>query len=136
MYRSIRNPSHFCGIYGFKPSANRVPTYGIVNSLDGQDAIASVAGPMSTSLSGIKAFMQAILSARPWHIDPNVINKPWDADGYALKQYGGGRKLCFGVVWDDGIIKPQPPIIRALQTAKTALEKAGHSGGCSNPLCS
>lgn len=80
--------------------------------------------------------MQAILSARPWHIDPNVINKPWDADGYALKQYGGGRKLCFGVVWDDGIIKPQPPIIRALQTAKTALEKAGHSGGCSNPLCS
>ena len=72
--------------------------------------------------------MQVILSARPWRIDPNVINKPWDADGYALKHYDGGRKLCFGIVWDDGVIKPHPPVLRALQTAKSALESAGHSG--------
>ncbi|CAL1695906.1 unnamed protein product [Somion occarium] len=123
---SIRNPSHFCGVYGFKPSSRRVPTYGIVNSLDGQDAIATIAGPMSTSLSGIKTFMQSVLAAKPWRVDPDVIFKPWDDAGYALKEHGEGYKLCFGLIWDDGIVKPHPPVMRALECAKRALENAGH----------
>lgn len=126
--RSIRIPSHYNGVYGFKPTTQRVPTYGIVNSLDGQDAIATVAGPLSSSVSGLKAFMHAVLNSSPWVVDPNTIRKPWDAEAYALKDHGSGGKLCFGVIWDDGHLKPHPPILRALQIAKRALEKAGHTG--------
>ncbi|THH34184.1 hypothetical protein EUX98_g66 [Antrodiella citrinella] len=124
---SIRIPSHYNGIYGFKPSSQRVPTYGMVNALEGQDVVPTVAGPLSASISGLKAFMHTILSSRPWTVDPNVIRKPWDSDAYALKEHGDGQGLCFGVIWDDGHLKPHPPINRALQMAKLALEKAGHT---------
>lgn len=126
--RSIRNPAHFCGIYGFKPSSHRVPLYGAVNSLDGQETIHSIAGPLSSSLSGIKLFVKTILEGKPWRLDPNTMYKPWDDDAYALKYHDYGKKLCFGVMWDDGNYKPHPPIIRALQLTKAALEKAGHQG--------
>ncbi|KAH8102635.1 general amidase [Cristinia sonorae] len=124
---SIRIPSHYNGVYGFKPSTQRVPTFGMVNSLDGQDSIGTTAGPLSVSIEGLKHFMQAVLSSRPWMVDPNVIRKPWDQDAYELKEHGNGQKLCFGILWDDGHLKPHPPINRALQMAKQALEKAGHN---------
>ena len=126
--RSIRIPSHYNGVYGFKPSTQRVPTYGIVNSLDGQDSISTVAGPLSSSASGLKVFVQTILNSRPWTVDPNVIRKPWDEDAYALQEHGGGSQLVFGMIWDDGHLKPHPPIVRALTMAKQALEQAGHKG--------
>ncbi|OCH96192.1 general amidase [Obba rivulosa] len=124
---SIRIPSHFCGVFGFKPSCYRLPSYGIVNSLDGQETIPTSIGPMSASLSGIKVFMQAILSRQPWRKDPNTIRAPWDQDAYALKEHGNGQKLCFGILWNDGIMIPQPPIRRALEEVKRALEQAGHT---------
>lgn len=127
-HSSIRIPSHYNGIYGFKPTTQRVPTYGMVNSLDGQDAISTSAGPLSVSVSGLKICMQAVLSSLPWTVDPNVIRKPWDEDAYALKGHGDGTMLCFGVIWDDGHLKPHPPISRALATVKKALEKASHKG--------
>ncbi|KAI0793475.1 general amidase [Abortiporus biennis] len=123
---SIRNPSHFNGIFGMKPTSHRIPTYGLANSLDGQESIATIAGPMSTSLSGIKVFMKSILDTKPWLKDPNTIGKPWDENAYQLSDHGEDKQLCFGVIWDDGIFKPHPPVIRALQTIKQALEKAGH----------
>lgn len=125
---SIRIPSHYNGFYGFKPSTQRVPTYYMVNSLDGQDTIAPVAGPLSTSVGGLKIFMQAVLSSRPWTVDPNVVRMPWNDDAYALKDHGSGGQLCFGVLWNDGHLKPHPPIARALAMTKWALEQAGHKG--------
>lgn len=146
---SIRVPSHFCGLYGLKSTSNRVPSYGIVNSLDGQEAISTICGPMSPSLSGIKLFMKTILTPSPsqgalpaWRLDPNTIKKPWDENAYLLKEYFDGgrvdgsssaatggetRKLCFGVMWDDEIFKPHPPVRRALEMVKKSLEDAGHS---------
>lgn len=125
---SIRAPSHFCGIYGFKPSAHRIPIYGTVGTLDGLDAISTSLGPMSSSLSGLTLFMRAVLEQQPWRHDPTVNYMPWSDDGYALKEYDGGRKLCFGIMWDEGSVKLHPPVVRALEETKKAVENAGHKG--------
>ncbi|KAI0669931.1 general amidase [Trametes maxima] len=123
---SIRIPSHFCGIYGFKPSSHRIPSYGVVNSLDGQESVPTALGPLTTSLSGVTAFFRSILDQEPWRYCPSTVPKPWSEDDYSLKSRGGGVKLCFGIMWDEGSIKPHPPILRALAITQKALEAAGH----------
>ena len=116
------------GIYGLRPSFNRMPYYGAVNSMQGQDSLPSVMGPLSISLTGIKAFVRAILSRKPWMKDPLAVRKPWDEKEYELAEHGYGKKLCFGILWNDGAVVPHPPIIRGLEMTKQALIAAGHEG--------
>jgi amidase len=49
---SLRIPSAFCGLSTLRPSYERLPYYGAVNALEGQESISSVLGPMANSLSG------------------------------------------------------------------------------------
>lgn len=116
------------GIYGFRPSYHRVPYGGSANSLEGQDSYPSVLGPLSTDLCGIKLFMQVVIGQKPWLKDPLCLRKHWDEDEYRLIEHGGGKKLTFGILWDDGLIVPQPPVIRALEMTKEAVIAAGHDG--------
>ena len=105
-----------------------MPSYGIVNSLDGQESVPSSLGPLSTSLSGVTAFIRTILQAEPWKYCPNTFPKAWSQDDYELKTRGGGKKLCFGIMWDNEVVKPHPPLIRGMEITKKALEAAGHKG--------
>ncbi|KAJ8495856.1 hypothetical protein ONZ51_g1447 [Trametes cubensis] len=124
---SVRYPSAFNGLYGLRPSYGRLPYSGCVNSLEGQDSSPSSLGPISGSLSGIKTFMRAVIAQEPWLLDPLCIRKKWDEDAYKLAEHGGGEKLCFAIVWDDGDVVPNPPVLRALEMTKVALEAAGHT---------
>ncbi|CCL99086.1 uncharacterized protein FIBRA_01100 [Fibroporia radiculosa] len=123
---SIRIPAIFNGLYGLRPSYGRVPYEGSANSMCGQDSIPSALGPLSNSLSGIKAFMQAVISREPWLRDPLAVRKKWDDEEYALAGHGNGQALCFAILWDDRIVIPHPPIIRALEMTRDALIAAGH----------
>lgn len=96
--------------------------------MEGQDSVLSVLGPMSDSIQGVKAFMQAVIGARPWMLDPLVIPKPWSDDEYKLVNHNSGQDLCFAIMWDDGLVVPQPPIRRGLKIVKQALLDAGHKG--------
>ncbi|KZT29148.1 general amidase [Neolentinus lepideus HHB14362 ss-1] len=122
---SIRIPSAFCGLYSLRPSYHRIPYEGAVNSMLGQDSVPSVFGPLANSLSGVKLFTQAVVASEPWRLDPLCVRKKWDQDAYELKEHGGGNGMCFAVLWDDGWVKPHPPVIRALETVKKALEAQG-----------
>ncbi|KAJ7631228.1 general amidase [Roridomyces roridus] len=123
---SIRIPSAFCGVYGFRPSFHRVPYAGCVNSLEGEDAVVSVLGPHCNSLDGIKLFYKSVLSKDPWLKDPLVIRKRWSEEEYNLVDHGNGGQLCFAIMWDNGLVVPDPPIKRGLEMTKNALLAAGH----------
>lgn len=72
--------------------------------------------------------MKAVIDQKPWFKDPLAVRKKWDEEEYTLADKAGGKKLCFAILWDDGITVPHPPIGRALKMAQEALISAGHEG--------
>ncbi|KAG8894912.1 hypothetical protein FRB99_000916 [Tulasnella sp. 403] len=125
---SVRIPSGFCNIYALRPSYGRLPYEGAANSLEGQEAILSVIGPMSSHVSALKTFAKAIIGTKPWNKDPLVVRKPWSESEYQLEEHGGpGAKLCFAVMVDNGVIRPHPPVRRAINMVAEALRDAGHT---------
>ncbi|GAA5836150.1 hypothetical protein JCM11251_007382 [Rhodosporidiobolus azoricus] len=123
---SVRIPSAFNGLYGFRPSYNRIPYGGASNSQEGQEAVPSVLGPMTVSLSGLKLFFRSVIDAEPWKADPLALHMPWNQAAYELSEHGAGGQLCFGLMRDNGVAKPNAPYERALEMIKTALEAKGH----------
>lgn len=80
----------------------------------GSEHIVPVIGPLSTSLDGIKIFMKTIIDSKPWLTETSLLPFPW-RDGVDQLQPGAGRRLKVAVLWDDGIVKPHPPVQRALK---------------------
>ena len=111
---SIRSPSANCGVYGLRPSSYRIPFDGLMYTMGGQEQIVPVLGPLSTSLEGVKLFMKTVIGGKPWLKEPSLVPIPWrDQESY----FGNPskKKLRVGVMWDDGVVKPHPPVVRALQ---------------------
>ncbi|KAJ4991722.1 acetamidase [Stagonosporopsis vannaccii] len=106
---SIRNPAANCGVYGLKPTAFRLPTDGWGYMMAGADTVETVLGPLSTSLQGLKIFTKTIVDAEPWIEEPALIPMPWRSYSIPID-----RPLRIGVLSHDGIVRPHPPITRAL----------------------
>ena len=123
-----RIPSAFNGLFGLRPSFNRIPYCGSSNSMEGFEAVYSVLGPLSVSVDGLKTFFKAIVDAEPWRADPLALHMPWSEAAYQLQEHGGGQALCFGFNWHNGLAKPDPPYLRAMNTLKEALVAHGHKG--------
>lgn len=84
---------------------------------------------MANSMSGVIDFTKAVIDTKPWHKDPLVVRKPWNDAEWNLEEHGGvGAQLCFAIMWDNGVVRPHPPLVRAMKITKEALEKAGHKG--------
>jgi len=120
---SIRIPAAFNGLYGIRPSAGRLPYSGMANSMDGQNSILSVVGPLATSAGSLKLATKAILDKKPWLHDPMVHEIPWREEQEGEFE---GQKLCFGVMRSDGIVNPLPPVRRAIELVVKALQDQGH----------
>jgi amidase len=96
----------------------------MANSMDGQNSILSVVGPIATNVASLRLATQALLQQDPWFYDPLVNEIPWRADHEAeIKQ---AKKLCFGVLRTDGVVNPTPPVARAIDIVVKALQDAGH----------
>ncbi|KAK5123284.1 hypothetical protein LTR85_002714 [Meristemomyces frigidus] len=116
---SIRSPAANNGLYGLRPTAFRLPTAGWSATMMGAEHIIPVIGPLSTSLEGVKVFMKSVIDQQPWLYEPSLVQLPWkDSSKETLlrKGYDGRRKLCVGVLADDGVVKPHPPILRGINT--------------------
>lgn len=75
---------------------------------------------MSSDLASLTLYAKTIIDSQGWETDPNVVPIPW-------RDIALPEKLCFGILVDDGIVKPLPPVQRALEDTRKALEAAGHT---------
>jgi amidase len=127
---SIRIPAAFNGLYGIRPSSGRLPYEGMANSMDGQNSILSVVGPLATSVGALKLVIKSLLSQQPWLHDPLVAEIPWrdekEQEVLDIVKAGSGGQLVFAIMHDDGFVRPQPPIRRALDVVVKTIEKLGH----------
>ena len=125
---SVRIPAAVNGLYGLRPSSGRVPYEGMANSMDGQNTILSVVGPLATSAASLKLVIQAIMAQQPWLHDPLVVELPWKEEVSALTlSRAHSHDLSFGILQHDGVVAPHPPVQRAIVTVVKALEQHGHS---------
>lgn len=88
----------------------------------GAEHIVPVIGPLSTSLEGIKLFMKTVIAAKPWLVESSLLPFPWNDKSSHLDRRSG-RKLKVGVLWNDGVVKPHPPVIRALKEVVEKLRR-------------
>lgn len=120
---SIRIPAAFNGLYGLRPSGGRLPYQGMANSMDGQNSVLSVVGPLAPSVSTLQLLVKSLLSREPWFHDPLVHDMPWRDDKAVISK---DQKLSFAVLRHDGVVSLHPPVKRALETVIERLEKQGH----------
>ncbi|KUJ10518.1 acetamidase [Mollisia scopiformis] len=121
---SIRSPSAYQGLWGLRPSSGRIPYHNILNSMEGQETIPSVVGPMSHSPSALTLFTKIVVISQPWLTDPKCQPIPWRDE--IFQSVTSSRKLKIGIMEWDGNILPQPPIRWAMKKLETKLRAAGH----------
>ncbi|KAG7694673.1 hypothetical protein KL951_003850 [Ogataea haglerorum] len=118
---SIRCPAAFCGVFGLRPTQKRLSMKNVTICGTGVgEAVVCVLGPLARSAQDIDLFMKASLDAKPWQRDATIVPLPWrDVPVPAAKD------LRVAIMYDDGVVKPTPPIIRGLKHAAERLKAAG-----------
>ncbi|KAL4791068.1 amidase [Aspergillus venezuelensis] len=117
---SIRAPAAFNGLYGIRPTADRVPKRGMKSVESGQLNIRVSCGPVADSLADVKLLTRVLIDWPQTRYDPTCIPVPWREVSIADK------KLSFGLWEFDGVVMPHPPIRRALRETAQRLRAAGH----------
>ena len=117
---------------GLTKSFSRCAT-GIANpySRSREYIVPSVAGPITTSLSALEYFTEAVLAGEPWLLDPVTIPLPWRHE-LAAKPV---QPLRIGYYYDDGAVRVQPPHEFAVRKVVKALSSAGHEGELNRSTC-
>ncbi|KAJ5740994.1 fatty-acid amide hydrolase [Penicillium malachiteum] len=115
---SIRQPASCNGVYGFRPTTLRLPHGGTVMPGMGQESIRCVIGPLGQGVDDLELFMKSVLDQSPWDYDPSLVPVPW-------RSSMPSKNITVGVIWDDGIVRPHPPIQRALRETVAKLKAYG-----------
>lgn len=102
-----RARSLLTSIGALKPSKERIPGTGVSVPRSGSESVNAGLGPFSKSVAGLELWMQAQSLAEPWNRYTGCIPMPWKEEE-ARKVLGS--KLRLGIIWDDGIVKPTPPV--------------------------
>jgi len=119
---SIRIPAMCNGLYGIKPSAQRVPYVGQEGGArEGASKVGlpASAGPIATSMRDCELFLQVISDSRPWEKDPAIAYGFWEAQGQIE------NKPVLGIIRRDGVIDPLPPVSKVLDETVQMLQKSG-----------
>ena len=120
---SIRVPAACCGVYGFMPTANRVPYGGQTSPREtALPGILGSAGPIAQNLDDIELFMEVIANENPWKYDVTALSAPW-----VRMQPVEGAKLIVGVMFESEQFPLHPPIRRAIESAAFKLQAVGHT---------
>jgi amidase len=123
---SIRIPALCCGVYGFKPTTDRVPFGGQVSgALEGLPGLKPSAGPLAHSIADLQLFMKCVVGeGNAWGYDHTAVAAPWHSSPQAISVRNGS--LTIGVLAEDRQFPLHPPVKRALEEAVETLNRAGH----------
>jgi amidase len=120
---SIRCPSAFCGIYGYKPTTCTLPMKGLATDPFAAELnVECSVGPMCRSLRDMDFITRLLIEAKPWLVDPRLVPMPWTGLNTASR-----RPLKIGIIENDSFITPQPPVLRAIAWAKQRLSNPKYS---------
>ncbi|MBK7920345.1 MAG: hypothetical protein IPJ94_29665 [Chloroflexi bacterium] len=105
---SIREPAHFCGIQGLKPTSLRLTNFDTRSDLlpRGQEVILPQPGPMARTVADLALAMEVLAASGQDRFDPSIPPVSWPnfAD-VAVKS------LRVAVYEDDGYFKPRLPSV-------------------------
>ncbi|KAG5926081.1 hypothetical protein E4U42_003669 [Claviceps africana] len=116
---SLRIPAACTGIFSLRPSVGRFPVRHTRSGLPGQEAVQSVNGPMARTLEDIIMYSKHVIGGEPWRLDPQCIPMPWRAVQLP-------PRLRIAVMRHDNMVRPTPPVTRALRLVVEKLQSAGH----------
>lgn len=82
---------------------------------------------MGRNIADLRLLVQAILGVEPWKADPKVLTLPWrDSEELEARQRLASKKLCFGVLRNDGVVTPHPPVRRVVEETVRKLQAHGY----------
>ncbi len=113
---SIRQPSAWCGIVGFKPTYGRVSRYGVIamgSSLDSP-------GPITKTVEDAALILKVIAGN-----DPNDATTSQEVVKNYSRNLKGSRKMTIGIS-DDYFTGVDPEIVASVEDAIKVLQKHGH----------
>lgn len=114
---SIRGPSAFCGIYGFKPTSYTLPfDQMLAKPFGGELNVLCCVGPMGRSIRDMDLVLKSVLATKPHLDDPKLVPIPWTGLTTPIN-----RILKIGIIDNDGLVDPQPPVKRAIAWARKVL---------------
>ncbi|KAI1393791.1 amidase [Hypoxylon trugodes] len=116
---SLRIPAACTGTFTLRPSFGRFPTLRCRSGMPGQEAVQSVNGPLTQTIEDLEFYSKTVIDAEPWNVDPRCLPIPW-------RPVNLPAKLKIGVMRDDGMARPTPPVSRAIDRVVDQLKAAGH----------
>lgn len=118
---SIRGPAAFSGCVGLRPTTNRFSKLGGISSGAGQESVPAVEGPLTRSVDDVDFIMDAYINhGTPWIPDCTTLPMPW-----RKVPKPEPKSLKIAIMYDDGIVRPTPPIARGLKIVVEKLKAAG-----------
>ncbi|RKP30422.1 amidase [Metschnikowia bicuspidata] len=118
---SIRGPAAFGGCFGLRPTTNRFSKNGGISSGAGQISVPAVQGPLTRTVDDIDFLMDVYINqGKPWITDSSTFPLPW-----RKVEKPKANTLTVAFMYDDGIVKPTPPIARGLKHVADTLKEAG-----------
>ncbi|KIW84751.1 hypothetical protein Z517_00139 [Fonsecaea pedrosoi CBS 271.37] len=131
---SIRVPAMCNGLYGFKPSNNRIPYGGQAQTgREGMSrtSVQAVAGPIARSVRDIDVFLREVIPRAPlWGED--CMPCPWPVSSPSPQQIQGSGpngELVIGILRSDGNCTLLPPITTILNEVSVGLSGASSRTG-------
>ncbi|HTW47660.1 MAG TPA: amidase [Acidobacteriaceae bacterium] len=115
---SVREPAHFTGICGLKPTAGRVPAAGHLPACLGPFAFMGAIGPMARTTNDVALLFEALSGRDPG--DPSSVPV-----AYRRVKREEAKRATIGVFEDDGLVPVTPETRAAVQAAAAALAGQG-----------
>jgi hypothetical protein len=92
-----------------------MPGAGVSTPSSGSESVNVGLGPLANSVAGLELWLQAQALSEPWNQISNCIPMTWKAKEAVRPK----EQLTIGIILDDGVVKPTPPVTVSLYPYRT-----------------